>query len=114
MIDSKLKELGEYIDKIDTIEPIVLIETYLKHVEKDLKNIPVEQLEIRDKFSNDIVELVREYSKKGNPSIIISELFNVLFSFSRKSMIETRADLLGIDRKMYKSEMNLLFKGKRR
>ena len=87
MIDSKLKDLGEYIEKIDTIESIVLIETYMKHVEKDMKDITREQLEIRDKFSNDIVELVREYSIKGIHSIIMSELFNVLFSFCRKSMI---------------------------
>ena len=112
MIDSKLRDLGEYIEKIDTIEPIELIDTYMKHVEKDLKDITREQLEIRDKFSNDLVELVREYSRKGIHSIIINELINVLFSFCRKSIIESRADLLGIDRKMYKSEMNLLFKGK--
>ena len=31
----------------------------------------------------------------------------------RKTMIETQAKSLGIDRKMYKDEMNLLYKGKK-
>jgi hypothetical protein len=54
-----------------------------------------------------------EYGKKGvSNSVILCELYNVLIGFSRKSMIETQAELLGIDRKMYKDEMNLLFKGK--
>ena len=40
------------------------------------------------------------------------DLEDRLIDFSRKSMIETRAESLGIDRKMYKDEMGLLFKGK--
>ena len=114
MIGKKLRELGEYIEKIDSFKPGKLLETHLIEVEKDLMDIPREQLEFGEKFGNDIIKVVKEHSKKGTSnSIILSELYNIVYSYARKSMIETRADLLGINRRMYKAEMNLLFKGRK-
>ena len=114
MIGEKLRELGEYIEKINEIKPIDLLETNMKKIEKDLERFPVEQLELGGEFNKDIFRVMAEYSKKDISNYgIICELYNLLIGFLRKSMIETRAELLGIDRKMYKDEMALLFKGKR-
>ena len=113
MIGEKLRELGEYIEKIDEIKPIELLETNMKKIEKELEELPAEQLELGSEFNKDIFRVMTEYSKKDiSNSVIICELYNLLIGFSRKSMIETRAESLGIDRKMYKDEMGLLFKGK--
>jgi len=113
MIGEKLRELGEYIEKIDEIKPIELLGTNMKKIEEELEELPAEQLELGSEFNKDIFRVMTEYSKKDiSNSVIICELYNLLIGFSRKSMIETRAELLGIDRKMYKDEMNLLFKGK--
>jgi hypothetical protein len=114
MIGEKLRELGEYIEKIDEIKPIELLETNMKKIEKELEELPAEQLELGSEFNKNIFRVMAEHSKKDiSNSVIICELYNLLIGFSRKSMIETRAELLGIDRKMYKDEMSLLFKGKR-
>ena len=114
MIGEKLRELGEYIEKIDEIKPIELLEINMKKIEKELEEFPTEQLELGSEFNKDIFRVMTEYSKKDiSNSVIICELYNRLIDFSRKSMIETRAGSLGIDRKMYKDEMGLLFKGKR-
>jgi len=113
MIGEKLRELGDYIEKINEIKPIELLEKNMKKIEKDLKVLPAEQLELGIEFNKDIFRVMTEYSKKSiSNSVIIFELYNLLIGFSRKSMIETRAGFLGIDRKMYKDQTNLLFKGK--
>jgi hypothetical protein len=113
MIGEKLRELGEYIDRIDEIKSIELLDANIKKIEKGLEELPGEQLELGSKFNKDIFRVVTEYSKKSISNyVIIYELYNLLIGFSRRSMIETRAESLGIDRKMYKDEMNLLFKGK--
>ena len=58
--------------------------------------------------------MIGEYKTKGSSnSVIICEMYNILISFLRKSLVEEQAELLGIDRKMYKKEMGLLFKGKK-
>jgi len=113
MIGEKLRELREYIEKIDEIKPIELLETNMKKIEKELEELPPEQSDLGIEFNKDIFRVMTEYSKKSiSNSVIICELYNFLIGFSRKLMIETRAESLGIDRKMYKDEMNLLFKGK--
>ena len=113
MIMDKLRKLGEYIEKIDRIKPIELLESNMKKIEKDLRFCSKEQLELVDEFKKDIFKVMNEYSKRGisNP-LVLCELYNLLISYSRKSMIEEQANLLDIDRRMYKDEVNLLFKGK--
>lgn len=113
MIGAKLRKLGEYIEKIDRTKPIDLLESNMKKIEKELGAFTTEQLELGSEFNKDIFKVINEYSKEGiSNSVILCGLYNILIGFSRKSMIETQAELLGIDRKMYKDEMNLLFKGK--
>jgi len=114
MIKDKLKELSKYIEEIDEIKPIGLLESNIRKIEKDLQNLPREQLDLGDKFSKDILKQVNEYKKKELfNSVITCELYNILIGLIRKSMVEAQAELLGIDRKMYKEEMRLLFKGKK-
>ena len=114
MIKDKLTELGKYIENIDRLKSIELLETNMKKIEKDLKEFPREQFELGDKFSKDISMVMNDYKKKGVfNSMIICELHNILIRFIRKSLVEEQAGLLGIDRKMYKEEMRLLFKGKK-
>ena len=114
MIREKLEKLGEYIDKIDGIKPIELLENYMREIEQYLKIIPSDQLEIGDEFNKYIYKIIKEYIKNGTSKyVIICQLYNILIKLIRKDMIETQAESLGIDRKMFKDEMNLLFKGKK-
>jgi len=113
MIADKLRRLGEYIEKIDRIKPIELLESNMKKIEKELRTCSEGQLELGDEFKKDIFKVINEYSKRGiSNSVILCELYNLLICYSRKSMIEEQANLLDIERRMYKDEVNLLFKGK--
>ena len=113
MIGNKLKELEEYIKKIDEVKPIRFLETYMKQIGDDFKEVPNEQLKIAEVFNKDLIELIEKYTKKRiQKSIIINQMYNFIINFSRISAIESRAALLGIDKKLYKNEMSFLFKGK--
>ena len=113
MIADKLKELGEYAEELDKEKPGELLENYMKQIEGELRRLPEEQLILGNKFGNDIVRTINDYIKKGTLNSVISyHLLNVLVSYVKLSLIENKANLFGIDRKLYKQEMNLLFKGK--
>ena len=113
MIRTKLKELDEYIKKIDKTKPIEFLETCMKQIDADIKEIPVDQLEFSEAFYKDLIKLMKNYTKEGIcKSVIINQLYNVLISFLRSTAIESKAVSLGIDRTLYKKEMGLLFKGK--
>jgi hypothetical protein len=56
---------------------------------------------------------ISNYEEKGLSNNIISyHLHNILFNIIKKSMIEKKASELEIDKRLYKNEMRLLFKGK--
>ena len=113
MIRKKLKELDEYIKKIDETKPIEFLETSMKQIEEEIKEIPTDQLELADVFHKDLIELMESYTKKGTyKSVIINQLYNAIINFSRSTAIEHKAVSLGIDRTLYKREMGFLFKGK--
>jgi hypothetical protein len=113
MIGIKLKELEEYIKKIDKFKPIRFLESYIKKIEDDLKEIDNEQLRIAELFNQDLILLIEKYTNKRiYNSIIINEMYNFIINFSRRSAIESKAALLGINKKLYKKEMSFLFKGK--
>ena len=73
--------------------PLNIIKAQLDAVLDDLKPVAIKTGML---YSKEIIKIVAEK----------------LIAY-RKSMIETRADLLGINRRMYKAEMNLLFKGRK-
>ncbi|MEA3457707.1 MAG: hypothetical protein U9R21_03425 [Candidatus Thermoplasmatota archaeon] len=113
MIRKKLKELDEYIKKIDETRPIEFLETSIKQIEEEIKETSTAQLELADAFHKDLIELIEGYTKKETyESVIISQLYNVIINFSRRAAIEHKAASLGIDRTLYKREMGFLFKGK--
>lgn len=110
----KLKELEEYIKKIDKVKPIRFLETYMKQIGDDFNEIPNEQLKIAEYFNKDLNELIERYAKKRiHKSIIINQMYNFIINFSRISAIESKAVSLGVDNKLYKTEMSFLFKGKK-
>ena len=113
MIKDKLNELGEFVETINETKPITLLETNIKKIEENLKEFPIEQFNLGHSFSKDILEIVEEHKiKETSNSIIICELYNIIINILRKTTIEEKAELLGIDKKLYKNEMKLLFKGK--
>lgn len=114
MINDKLKELGDCVDDIYKLKPMELLEVNIIKIEEDLKNLPKEQVDLAYNFSKDISNLVKDTKKKGtcNP-VIIYELYNILIDFLRMSIIEEKAEQIGIDKKMHKEDMRLLFKGKK-
>lgn len=113
MIDDKLKKLGDYIEELEKEKPSVLIEDFLKQIENEINNLSVEQLELGNQFGNNIIITINEYIDKNILKNIIGyHLLSILVSFIQKSLVEDKANLLGIDKNLYKKDMNLLFKGK--
>jgi len=111
MLKDNLNELGEYIEKINGSKPVDLLETKLEEIEKIYN--PSES-NIDNKFNEDISKLIQFYNDKGvSNSEIIYELYYFLIDYTRRSLVEEKANILGIDKKLYKSEMGLLFKGKK-
>jgi len=114
MLNDKLKELGDYIDNVYSLKPMKLLEVNITKIEEDLKNLSKEQVDLGNNFNKDVSNIIKDFKKKEtcNP-VIIYELYTILIDFLRKSVIEEQAEILGIDHKMYKEEMRLLFKGKK-
>ncbi len=113
MIDDKLKMLGNYIEELEKEKPSVLIEDFLKQIENEINNLPEEQLQLGNQFGNNIVITIKEYIDKNTLKNIIGyHLLSIVVNFIKKSMVEEKASLLGIDKNLYKKDMNLLFKGK--
>ena len=113
MIADKLKELGDYAEELEKEKTGELLEKYMKQIEGELKSLQEEQLILGNKFENDVIRTINDYNKKGTLNSVISyHLLNVLVNYVKLSLVENKANLFGIDRKLYKQEMNLLFKGK--
>ena len=113
MIADKLKELGEYAEELEKEEPLDLLYNYINQITRELENLPEYQSSLGNEFGNDVIKVVNRYTSKDlSTSLISYHLLSVLVSFVKKSMIENKAISLGINRNLYKREMNLLFKGK--
>jgi hypothetical protein len=113
LIDERLKELGEYAEKIQKKEPIKLLDEYLKNIESEIGDSPQESIDLGNNFGEELVELIDKYKKKDISDIQISyHMLSLLVSYIKKSLIEEKAAILNIDRRLYKKEMHFLFKGK--
>ncbi len=113
MIADKLKELGDYAEELEKEKTSELLEKYMKQIEGELKNLPEEQLILGNKFENEVIRTINDYNKKGTLNSVISyHLLNILVNYIKLSLVENKANLFGINRKLYKQEMNFLFKGK--
>jgi hypothetical protein len=113
MLDEKLEELGKYAEELEKLESMELVDKYLNKNIKDLKKLQKNQLNLLDEFKDDITKIINNYSKKNllNPTISYY-LFIILVSFIKISLIEEKANSLHIDRRLYKNEMSILFKGR--
>ena len=113
MIADKLKELGEYAEELEKEEPLDLLYNYINQVTRELENLTEYQSSLGNEFGNDVIKVVNGYTSKDLLASLVSyHLLGVLVSFVKKSMIEDKANSLGINRNLYKREMNFLFKGK--
>ncbi len=113
MIDERLKELGEYAEKIQKKEPIELLDKYLKDIESEIKDSSQESINLGNNFGEDLVDIIDKYKKKGISDIQISyHMLSLLVSYIKKSLIEEKAAILNIDKRLYKKDMRFLFKGK--
>ena len=113
MIDKKLNELGKYVEEIEKKEPFDLLKKYMNQVNRELKTTNNVQSEIELDFKNEINKIISNYEEKGLSNNIISyHLNSILFNVIKKSMIEKKASELEIDKRLYKNEMRILFKGK--
>ena len=113
MITNNLKELGDYAEELEKEKIGELLENYMKQIEDELRCLSEEQIMLGNKFKDDITRTINNYIKKSTLNSVISyHLLNVIDSFIKQSLVENKANLFGIDRKLYKQEMNFLFKGK--
>ena len=112
MYTDKLNELGEYAERLEKEEPLDLLYDYINQVTRELENLPKYQSRLGNEFGNDVIKVVNGYTSKDLLTSLISyHLLSILVSFVKKSMIENKANSLGINRNLYKREMNFLFKG---
>ena len=111
MIEKKLDELGKYAEEIEKEEPLKLIGRYFK--QNELEGLESTKSIFEKDFVNDIIQIINKFKNEGLPDRIISyHLFNTFISFIKKSLVELKANDLGIDTNLYKNEMRFLFKGR--
>jgi hypothetical protein len=111
MIEKKLDELGKYAEEIEKEEPLKLIEKYFKL--NKLQSFENTKSEFEKDFVNNVVKVINNFKDEGLPDRLISyHLFNIFVSFIKKSLVEMKANDLGIDTNLYKNEMRFLFKGR--
>ncbi|MFO8078622.1 MAG: hypothetical protein R6U21_08285 [Thermoplasmatota archaeon] len=113
MLSEKLKKLDAYIQKIDQMRPIDVlgssIDSFQQRQDESVMNASVEL----DQFSKEIIELIHRYQQKGiSAEKIACQLYTDLLFFVRKTRILSYAEQLGIDHRLYKKQMDFLFKGK--
>jgi uncharacterized protein (UPF0305 family) len=113
MIDRKLETLGKYAEKIENEEPLRLLIDYFNQKENEIKKSSSEYPNIEKEFIDNIENIVNKYKNKGLTDVIIlSHIFNIFIRTIKGSMIEYKANELGINKTLYKKEMRILFKGK--
>ena len=113
IIEDKLKQLGVYAEELEKEEPLDLLNYYINQITEELDNFPDYQTNLGNDFRNDVVKVINNYTSKDLITPLVSyQLLCVLVSYVKKSMIENKADSLGIERNLYKQEMKFLFKGK--
>jgi len=113
MIADKLRELGEYAEDLEKEDPVDLLNYYFNKFTVALDNIAEYQSKLGNRFGNAVTVIIKDYTSKDLlPPLISYNLLSVLISFIKKSMIEEKANSLGIEKNLYKQEMKFLFKGK--
>jgi hypothetical protein len=113
MIDKKLDELGKYSENLEKTDPIELIETFLNGLEKEVSSLTEEELMIGNWFGHEVIRSIDEHKKKGIvPNLVSYHLLSILVSYIKKTMVENKANTLGIEKNLFKQDMSLLFKGK--
>ena len=113
MIEDKLKQLGVYAEELEKEEPLDLLNYYINQITEEIKNFSDNQTSLGNDFRNDVVKVINSYTSKDLITPIVSyQLLCILVSYVKKSMIENKANSLGIEKNLYKQEMKFLFKGK--
>jgi len=113
MIKDKLRALGEYAEDLEKEDPLDLVNYYINKISGELNNIADYQSKLGSEFGNALTNVIKDYTSKDLlPPLASYHLLSVLVSFIKKSMIEDKADSLGIEKNLYKQEMKFLFKGK--
>jgi hypothetical protein len=113
MIADKLKDLGEYAEDLEKEDPLDLLNFYFNKKIAELEDIPNYQLKLEDDFKKDLEKIIKNYDSKDLLSTQISyQLLIALVSLIKKSMIEEKANSLGIEKTLFKQQMKVLFKGK--
>jgi len=113
MIADKLNELGEFAEDLEKEDPLDLLNFYFSKKIGELEDIPDYQIKIRDDFGKELHKIIQNYDSKNLLSTQISyQLLIVLVDFIKKSMVEEKANFLGVEKTLFKQQMKLLFKGK--
>ena len=92
MLDDKLKELVEYIDEINKMNPFdfLLVETD-RAVRIEFSE---EQKKLGEIFYQDIRMIIKKYERNIDPSIMTKELFNVFIDFLDRKQLNQKLYLL--------------------
>ena len=113
MIDKKLDELGKYVEEIHKKDSFDLLRSYMIQVNEELENNDSVQSDFELDFEKEIIKIISNHEEKGLSNNIISYyLYIILCDVIKKSMIGKKASDLEIDKRLYKNEMRLLFKGR--
>ena len=111
MIDRKLEKLTRYIEEIDALSSHDLCIQGMQTIPETIDESLLKDTAIS--FKKELSSLIQNAKKDQiDENFLIKILYENMRSLLRKKMIYTYAEQLGIERGLYKHEMNLLFKGK--
>ncbi len=113
MLSDKLKLLQKKIEALDAMRPIDFLSESLAQIDNIQLDIDADEEKLIHSFSKQMDKIIANYQQKGLSSeILCVELYQILLYQLRKTMIVSTAKQLGIEPRLYKKQMDFLFKGK--
>ena len=113
MLSRKLQLLDKRINEIDQMKPIDFLSEALHEFHEEEKETADQIADQLQNFSDDLNHLLSQYQRRGISAERLScEFYNVLLYYVRKTVIFSYARKLGIRSKLFKNQMDFLFKGK--
>lgn len=109
MLDDKLEELHNYIEQINAADNRELLFETMNTLIFDES----EYNTAAEKFKEELSLLIQNAERNHiDEDILIQEIYHHLIHEIKKKLVFSYASRIGVERRMYKTEMGKLFKGK--
>lgn len=113
MLSDKLHQLEKYIEALDQMKPIDVLSSALESFQETQDELAMDESNKLDQFSKEINVLIQKYQLQSVPAEVLAcQMYTDLLFYVRKIRILSYAKQLEIDPRLYKKQMDFLFKGK--